>query len=308
MVAPRGKRWRAGRRYRCAVALTIQVPLNTMFADLDESLRALLRRELSGQGFEGVDIAFDAPTRDWSSALTTPCVSLFLYDLREAKDLQDRTWREERSNGAARVDRPPLRVECSYAVTAWTRVVEDEHRLLSQVLAILNAYQELPRGLLAGNLGDPAHQRFAVTSKIGVPSADGRADFWTAVGGQYKVSLEYVVTLACEPGVSVDRGPEVRTQTVSVGDRATSPGAFDQLHRSGGTVRDGDGRPLADAWVALPDAGAFTSTGSDGRFAFDRVRAGRHRCVVRAADGTEAEAELVVPGPGADVELAVATT
>jgi hypothetical protein len=70
-------------------------------------------------------------------------------------------------------------------------------------------------------------------------------------------------------------------------------------------VSDGDGSPLADVWVALPEAGVFTSTGPDGRFVFDRVRPGRHRCVVRAADGTEAEQELVVPGPGADVELAV---
>ncbi|MDX6677647.1 MAG: hypothetical protein QOE31_1699, partial [Solirubrobacteraceae bacterium] len=153
-------------------------------------------------------------------------------------------------------------------------------------------------------LGDPAHQRFAVTSRIGVPPAGGRADFWNAVGGQYKVALDYVVTLSCEPGVTLDRGPEVRTQTLSVGDRASAAGSFEQLHRSGGIVRDADGRPLADVWVALPSAGAFTSTGPDGRFAFDRVRPGRHRCVVRAADGTEAELELVVPGPGADVELA----
>ncbi|CAA9493131.1 MAG: hypothetical protein AVDCRST_MAG67-1472 [uncultured Solirubrobacteraceae bacterium] len=286
------------------MALTIQVPLNAMFADLDESLRALLRRELSRQGFKDVQIAFDAPSREWASALTTPCVNLFLHDLREAADLHDRTWREERGNGAARIDRPPLRVDCTYAVTAWTRVVEDEHRLLSQVLAILNAFQELPRALLAGALADTAHQRFPLTSRIGVPPAGGRADFWNAVGGQYKVALDYVVTLACEPGVSADRGPEVRTQSVSVGDRAGAPGSFEQLHRSGGIVRDHAGRPLADAWVALPGAGAFTSTGPDGRFSFDRVRAGRHRCVVRAADGTEAEQELVVPGPGVDVELA----
>ncbi|MGH2841563.1 MAG: Pvc16 family protein [Solirubrobacteraceae bacterium] len=290
------------------MALTIQVPLNTMFSDLDESLRALLKRELERHGFEGVQIAFDAPARDWSSALTTPCVDLFLYDVREAKDLRDRTWREERGNGAARMDRPPLRIECSYAVTAWTRVVEDEHRLLSQVLAILNAFQELPRETLAGALADPGSQRFAITSRIGVPSGDGRADFWSAVGGQYKVSLDYIVTLACEPGVAVQGGPEVRTQTLRVGDRdLTSSRSFEELHRSGGIVRDPEGRPLANVWVALPDAGAFTATGPDGRFAFERVNAGRHRCVVRADDGTEAEQELVVPGLGVEIELGIAT-
>ena len=40
--------------------LTVDVPLNTMLADLDETLRNLLRSELERHGFEGVDIAFDA--------------------------------------------------------------------------------------------------------------------------------------------------------------------------------------------------------------------------------------------------------
>ena len=31
-------------------------------------------------------------------------------------------------------------MECSYAVTAWTQAVEDEHRLLSQVLGVLFAF------------------------------------------------------------------------------------------------------------------------------------------------------------------------
>lgn len=287
------------------MALTIQVPLNTMFADLDESLRALLKRELARQGFDGVQIAFEAPARDWSSALTTPCVNLFLYDLREAKNLQSREWREERANGAARMDRPPVRIECSYAVTAWTRVVEDEHRLLSQVLAILNAFQELPRDTLAGGLGDRVNQRFPITSRIGVPASDGRADFWNAVGGQYKVSLEYVVTLACEPGVAVDRGPEVRAHTVRIGDSDRGSRGFQELHRCGGVVRDASGQPLSDVWVAVPDVGAFTTTGADGRFFFERVAAGSLRCVLRAPDGTEAEHDLVVPGPPADLELGV---
>ncbi len=43
----------------------VDVPLNTSLADLDEALRTLLRRELESHGFEGVEIAFDAPASDW---------------------------------------------------------------------------------------------------------------------------------------------------------------------------------------------------------------------------------------------------
>ena len=46
--------------------------------------------------------------------------------------------------GRIRDYRPPLRIDASYAATAWTRAVEDEHRLLSQLLAILYAFPHLP--------------------------------------------------------------------------------------------------------------------------------------------------------------------
>ena len=54
------------------MAATVDVPLNTVIADLDEALRRLLRRELERHGFEGVEIAFDAPSKDWSGKLTSP--------------------------------------------------------------------------------------------------------------------------------------------------------------------------------------------------------------------------------------------
>ena len=49
------------------MAVAVRVPLNTMLADLDEALRVLLKRELGRHGFDGVEIAFDAPTKDWSA-------------------------------------------------------------------------------------------------------------------------------------------------------------------------------------------------------------------------------------------------
>ena len=64
----------------------VDVPLNTAIADLDEGLRGLLRSDLQRHGFDGVEISFDAPSREWSGKLTGPAVNLFLYDLREARD------------------------------------------------------------------------------------------------------------------------------------------------------------------------------------------------------------------------------
>ena len=78
------------------MALVVDVPLNTMLADLDESLRTLLQRELGRHGFDNVEVAFEAPAKDWSSQLSSPTVNLFLYDLRESKDHRHRAIDERR--------------------------------------------------------------------------------------------------------------------------------------------------------------------------------------------------------------------
>src|SRR3954462_10296613 len=190
----------------------VDVPLNTCLADLDEALRTLLRRELERHGFEGVEIAFDAPATDWSAKLTNPTVNLFLYDLRENIAQADTTPRDIRVNGNTFTAPPPLRLEVTYSVTAWTKAVEDEHRLLSQVLAILFSHPSLPADLLAGRLGSASVYR-GIQAEVGRPKEE-KADFWTSVGGRYKASIDYAVKLEVESGVTFTRGPEVRTQTM----------------------------------------------------------------------------------------------
>jgi hypothetical protein len=278
--------------------LVVDVPFNTMLADLDSALDALLREALAEHGFGGVRVAFDAPTRDWSAGLSAPTLNLFMYDLREAASGSPREWIEHRENGQARRERPPLRIDCAYSITAWAQAVQDEHRMLSQVLAVLLAHERLP----AEHLGRLAEDRKTITTRIGRPKAEGSAEFWSALGGQYKLALDYVVTLSCDPGVTFHRGPQVRTHTTRVADRNGADRAA-ELHRVAGVIRHEDGTPAAGAWLALPDAGAFATVGPDGRFAFPRVPAGRHRCECRTLDGTRATSEVTVPGPGIDLVI-----
>jgi Pvc16 N-terminal domain/Carboxypeptidase regulatory-like domain len=281
------------------MAVVVDVPLNTCLADLDEALRTLLRRELERHGFEGVEIAFDAPASDWSAKLTSPTVNLFLYDLRENVAQAEGTTREVRVNGSNRTAPPPMRLEVTYSVTAWTKAVEDEHRLLSQVLAILFSHTSLPADLLDGRLAAAAQYR-AIETEVGRPKEE-KADFWTSIGGRYKASIDYAVRLEVESGVTFTRGPDVRTQTMrtQLGPRST----MEELQRFGGVIRDPDGAPVEGAWVVLPDLGRWTSTGRDGRFAFDGVRNGDHRVIARTAGGDEASGTATVPGRGVDLEL-----
>jgi hypothetical protein len=142
--------------------------------------------------------------------------------------------------------------------------------------------------------------RFPIAGRIAQPKADGKADFWNAVGGQYKASLDYVTTIACESGSAFERGPEVRTQTIGLR-HADGPPAITEMHRIGGTVARKSGDPVAGAWVAIPTLGLLASADDDGRFRFDRVPPGRHAIEVRAPDGGKAGADVDVPGGKVDL-------
>jgi protocatechuate 3,4-dioxygenase beta subunit len=76
-----------------------------------------------------------------------------------------------------------------------------------------------------------------------------------------------------------------------------------ELHRVGGAVRDADGEPVSDAWVAIPEAGLWASTDAAGRYRFDRIRPGKHRAIARTPRGEETEATIEVPGSPSDLVI-----
>lgn len=280
------------------MGLSVQVPLSTTLADLDEALRVLLKRELERHGFSGVEIVFDAPSREWSGKLTGPTVNMFLYDLREVADQAVMGLTETRVNGRAELPSPDLRLESTYAITAWTKAIEDEHRLLSQILAILHSHRVLPDDLLDGRLASAG----TIETTLGRPMEE-KADFWSAVGGQYKPSIDFAVRMSIESGATFVRGPEVRVQTMRPHLADAPVRTLEELTRFGGKVTDGDGQPVGNAWVAIPSLGVWTSTNREGRYIFDRVRGGTYTVVVRTADGGEAQASIKVPSKDTDLVL-----
>jgi hypothetical protein len=139
-------------------------------------------------------------------------------------------------------------------------------------------------------------------TQVGRPR-EGKADFWTSVGGQYKASIDYAVDITMESGASFVRGPEVRMQTIRTRVSDGPARTMVELHRLGGTVRDGDGVAAANAWGALPEAGLWAATDRDGRFRLDRLHPGSHRVIARTANGAEAQATVAVPGERADLVI-----
>src|SRR5690349_6150283 len=182
-----------------------------MIQDVDESLRALVKRDaLNGSK---ADIAFDAPNKEWSSRRNTPTVDLYLYDIREDLEQREVMWEDVR--GDPRDTRlvterrpPPRRFKLSYLVTAWTQRPEDEHRLLSSLLMCFLRHPTMPAEALSGAL---AEGRQPVTLNIAQPPPQDRSisDVWSALGGELKPSLDLVVNAPFEVKVAVPAGPPV---------------------------------------------------------------------------------------------------
>lgn len=278
------------------MALITTVAPNTALADLDDALELLLRHELASTGFDGVAIAFDAPDREWAKALTQPTLNLFLYDLRENRQRRGAAWDGGTEEGRRVETRPPLWLDASYTLTAFSRAVQDEHRLLSQALTALSSYPDLPDDVLGGPLAGAYQQFGALHTRVGHPRHDATPDFWTAVGGPYKLSFHYIVTLPFPSGSILHRGPPVQAQRVAVGDRRTRRPDLEERSRVAGSVVNADGSGAAEVWVTLRDLGRMCETDSLGRFSFTGVPSGSHAVRARDRSGREAGGTLQIPG------------
>ncbi len=218
-----------------------------MIHDVDESLRALVRRDaLNGSG---VDVAFDAPTKEWVARRNAPLVDMYLYDIREDTTRRQTAWEDVRDEHGRVTGRqlPPRRYRLSYLVTAWTQRPEDEHRLLSSLLACFVRHEYLPPELLAGSLSG---EEVPVLITVALPPLEDRsiADTWSAMGGELKPSLDLVVTAPMNIDRTLAAGPPVLEEP-RLRLMPTSEPASD----AGGSLRK---RGATDGGVKRPPAAA----------------------------------------------------
>jgi hypothetical protein len=186
--------------------------------EVDEVVKGLLGSgALAGSGIE---VSFEAPTRDWAARRNAPVVNTYLYDIREDVSRRQRGHmpvRNERDIEVRR-SRPTRWFRLSYLVTAWTKTPQDEHRLLSAVLATLLPRELLPAEELPGSL-----KKLGLTVPLSVAGIQSEsrsfAEIWSALGGELKPSLDMVVTVPFPSFPEYDVGPPVTEgATVRVGD------------------------------------------------------------------------------------------
>jgi len=189
-----------------------------MFHDLDATLAALLEAEL---GVENVAVSFAAPDDQFPPSDTSlPAIAFFLYDVRENHDLRPGQWElERRANGTVTRKRPPVRVDCSYLITAWPspsapRPAQDEHRLLGEVMKVLLRHPTIPQAYLRGELvGQDPPMPAKIIAEAQLHSL---GEFWQAMGGKPKATLHYAVTISVDVFEPAEVGPAVTDKIITI--------------------------------------------------------------------------------------------
>lgn len=199
-----------------------------MIHEVDETIRAFIRRDALGG--TDIEVAFDAPTKEWSSRRNAPTVDVYLYDIREdvrRREVGRVDSKAEDGRVTARLQ-PPRWFKLSYLLTAWTQRPEDEHRLLSACLGSFLRHDRLPPELCVGSLADI---KLAIPYTVALPPPEDRAlsDVWSALGGELKPSLDLVVlapfdlTREMEAGPPVREGPRIRLRSGATVEHAGGP-------------------------------------------------------------------------------------
>jgi hypothetical protein len=184
-----------------------------MINDLDSTLDVLLRQTLAPDLVHQVAISFAPPDNSFPPAsVRLPAIDLFLYDVRENREFRSNERAPERGQDGAVVLLPaPIRVDCSYLITAWPspgeNAVKDEHRMISEVMAALLRYPVLPQQLLQGALASQPLPPPVTALQAG--SLQSMGEFWQALGGKPKVALHYTATIAVQAGLGAEEGPAV---------------------------------------------------------------------------------------------------
>lgn len=242
----------------------------TLKAILDDSSLPVLVRD--------ADVAFERPGDSYSPS--TPTINLFLYDVRENTELRDNEPVIERQNGIATIRRAPLRVACTYQVTAWSGsgltgevAILLQQELLGAALRVFVDMPVIPEAYLQGSLINALYPLPLVTAQMDL--VRNPAEFWTAMGGKLRPSFTVTATIALESTTPPVVAPEVTSKEFIVSLLTTQ--ASETIIEIGGTVRDAQTQvPIEAVDLTLVELGLRSQSDRDGRFRFSGVVAGSY--------------------------------
>jgi hypothetical protein len=260
-----------------------------MIRDLSQTLAALLAMPDLPDELRAAQVSFEHPIDTFNPPEAT--VNLFLYELKENRELRSNEPIVRRQNGNALIGRPPVRVDCYYLLTAWpgdrtgSEGALHGHRLLAQALAALARHPTIPADVLVGELhGQEPPLPMLVAQPDGPVNP---AEFWSALGSRLRPAITVCATVAMDL-FAAEPAALVRARVLHF-----PPG--EEFVALDGRVVDETGSGLFDARVELVGTGVQTVTDELGRYRLERVPRAVFTLRVRASGFAVHDEPVVVP-------------
>jgi hypothetical protein len=196
-----------------------------MFAHLTMALAELLHVANAPGPAREADISFDRPGDGYQPEKSS--INLFLFDVRERADLRscEPMLRRNADGMSATIAQPPLRMACSYLVTAWAEAGQSgqsatlaQHELLAAALQAFVNVPVLSADKLSGSVRDwLSGQPYPV--ELGLMQSEPNrnlSEFWSAVGGSLRPAFTLTATVAMVPGQDPVAFPLVRNRDIAI--------------------------------------------------------------------------------------------
>jgi uncharacterized protein DUF4255/carboxypeptidase family protein len=279
-----------------------------MFHDLDTTIEKILNDTAAPAELQNAGVSFETPINTYSPKLPDRAIDLFLYEVKENRELRDPVPISETVNNVYVLRRPPVRVDCSYLVTAWTdgltgwTKIQTEHQLLGQAFFWLSRFPTIPSTYFAGSL---VGQPFPPPSMVAQwDAAKNQGEFWNALGIPPRPYFNLIVTIAMDLGVQAPDGPQVVTkefrfkQILETADAGLTQGMETEItFEIAGVVRDAANQsPIPKAQVNILSTGRFSNTNDAGQFRFSGLKAGNYTLRTSANGYSTGDKPIVVPG------------
>jgi Pvc16 N-terminal domain/Carboxypeptidase regulatory-like domain len=218
-----------------------------------------------------------------------PILNLYVYDIRESKQIQHSGRQVERkltqALQPASVNWSPTWFDVSMLLTAWDRTALGEHYLLSQALGILLRHRAIKEEFLVPELRGYGNLNMTVAVEPQIEAGS----LWSALTIALRPALYLMVTVPVEPQVSLVSLVWQRTIGLQNNFQTELELENGSVHRNGsiesitkrvviaGIVKNAvTNLPMKEAQVEVIGMKKSTTTNQEGLFYFEELRNGNY--------------------------------
>ncbi|MEH1926941.1 MAG: Pvc16 family protein [Nostoc sp.] len=238
-----------------------------------------------------------------------PILNLYVYDIRESKQIQHSGRQVERkltqALQPASVNWSPTWFDVSMLLTAWDRTALGEHYLLSQALSLLLRHRALKEEFLVPELRGYGNLNMTVAVEPQIEAGS----LWSALTIALRPALYLMVTVPVEPQVSLvslvwqrtialqnNFQPELELENASVHTNGSIESFTKRVVVAGIVKNAVTNLPMKEAKVQVIGTEKSATTNQEGLFYFEDLRNGNYLLQIKSPGYLPRQINALVDG------------